>query len=77
MRRATEGRASSASSSQNGRKVHLHVSDDGCGFDPDATSARADAGFGLTSMRERAHAFGGAFEVHSRPGSGTQVDVAL
>jgi signal transduction histidine kinase len=62
---------------ENGRQVHLHVSDDGCGFDPHAfTLGTADA-FGLTSMRERAHAFGGAFEVRSRPGSGTQVDVTL
>ncbi len=62
---------------QNGRKVHLRVSDDGRGFDLAAVSAAGREGFGLTSMRERAHAFGGAFEVHSRPGSGTQVDVAL
>ena len=67
--------SSSASSSQSGRKVHLHVSDDGRGFDLAAVSAAGREGFGLTSMRERAHAFGGAFDVHSRPGSGTQVEV--
>ena len=48
---------------ENGRQVHLHVSDDGCGFDPDAVTLGGADAFGLTSMRERAHAFGGAFEV--------------
>jgi signal transduction histidine kinase len=62
---------------QNGRQVHLHVSDDGRGFDPESLTPGREGGFGLTSMRERAHAFGGAFEVRSRPGGGTQVDVAL
>jgi signal transduction histidine kinase len=62
---------------QNGRQVHLHVSDDGKGFDPEGLTLGSGDAFGLTSMRERAHAFGGAFEVRSRPGSGTQVDVTL
>ena len=62
---------------QNGRQVHLHVSDDGCGFDPGSLPPTTGEGFGLTSMRERAHSFGGAFVVRSRPGAGTQVDVTL
>jgi signal transduction histidine kinase len=62
---------------ENGRQVHLHVSDDGCGFDTSSLTLGGTDAFGLTSMRERAHAFGGAFEVRSRPGAGTQVDVTL
>ena len=47
------------------------VRDDGAGFDPGRTSA----GFGLTSMRERAEAIGGLFTVTSAPGAGTTIRV--
>ena len=51
------------------------VADDGVGFDP-ATTAR---GAGLTNMRDRLEALGGAFHVESTPGRGTVVhgDVPL
>lgn len=63
---------------ENGRRVVLRISDDGCGFDPAAvTSGRGRGGFGLVSMRERAQAVGGTFELRSRPGAGTQVQVVL
>ncbi len=58
------------------RRVRLRVSDDGSGFNPTAV-ARLGEGFGLTSMRERAHAVGGSFDVESKPGSGTMVEVVL
>ena len=58
-----------------GRRVRLRVSDDGRGFDP-AAPPRV-GGFGLTSMRERAHALGGSFDVQSRPGAGTTVEVVV
>lgn len=61
----------------NGRRVRLQVSDDGSGFDPAGVTSRDGGGFGLISMRERAHAVGGSFDVRSRPGSGTRVDVVL
>jgi signal transduction histidine kinase len=60
----------------NGRRVRLHVSDDGSGFDPAVVTSR-DGGFGLTSMRERAHAVGASFDVRSGPGGGTRVEVVL
>jgi signal transduction histidine kinase len=60
-----------------GRRVRLRISDGGSGFDPAAVSARDGGGFGLTSMRERAHAVGGSFDVESRPGSGTRVEIVL
>ncbi len=57
----------------NGDAVLLKVTDDGRGFDPEEPSG----GFGLTSMRERAQALGGALDVSSRPGEGTEVRVKL
>jgi signal transduction histidine kinase len=51
----------------------LTVRDDGLGFDevPD------DAGFGLFSMRQAAHALGGAVHVESAPGRGTTVEAVI
>jgi len=51
----------------------LSVRDDGCGFDPSASSS----GFGLISMRERAEAVGGTFALASGPARGTTVEVAI
>jgi len=48
---------------------YLLVADDGAGFDPGAQQT----GFGLISMRERAEALPGTFELSSRPGEGTTV----
>jgi signal transduction histidine kinase len=55
-------------------RIVLVVRDDGHGFD--ATQPRA--GFGLTSMQERAEAIGGVFTLMTAPGRGTiiRVDVA-
>jgi signal transduction histidine kinase len=58
------------------RRVRLRISDDGSGFDP-ATAAERPPGYGLISMRERAHAAGGTFDVRSRPGTGTSIEVVL
>jgi signal transduction histidine kinase len=49
------------------------VEDDGRGFDP--AVARQSTGFGLTSMRERAAALPGAFDISSAEGRGTAVTV--
>ena len=52
----------------------LKVVDNGQGFAPPALDrVSKGAGLGLSSMRERAVASGGTFEVVSSPGSGTQV----
>jgi signal transduction histidine kinase len=48
---------------------YLRVADDGAGFDPEVRRT----GFGLISMRERAKALPGTFELNSRPGGGTTV----
>jgi signal transduction histidine kinase len=49
------------------------VRDDGVGFDP--KSARA--GNGLGNMRDRIDAVGGALLLHSRPGDGAEVSIAI
>jgi signal transduction histidine kinase len=51
------------------RRLILEVADDGTGFDPELASG----GLGLTSMRERAAAVGGALRISSTQGAGTTV----
>jgi signal transduction histidine kinase len=50
-------------------EIRIVVRDDGEGFDPEAPTA----GRGLAGMRERIELFGGAIEVSSKPGEGTEV----
>jgi two-component system, NarL family, sensor kinase len=57
--------------------VCLTVRDDGRGFDPSALN-RPDAGhLGLRLLRDLAEDAGGTFDVSSRLGSGTEVDLEL
>ena len=51
----------------------LVVSDDGCGFDPEARHG----GAGLIGMAERAAAAGGRLDLRSAPGSGTTLRVSV
>ncbi len=53
------------------------VGDNGAGFDPDDPSGNGHSQFGLRTMRERAEAIGAAFQVKSKPGSGTQIAVRV
>jgi signal transduction histidine kinase len=53
--------------SHSNRALTFEVADDGDGFDP----AARPPGSGLTNMRDRLDALGGALEVRSAPGSGT------
>ena len=53
----------------------LRVTDDGIGFEPAA--ARRDGHFGLAGMRERAGQIGADFQLRSRPGAGTVVEVVV
>ena len=52
--------------------VHLSISDDGVGFDPE--SPRVNHGLGLVSMRERLRSVGGEFSIWSKPSLGTLVE---
>jgi signal transduction histidine kinase len=53
----------------------LRVTDDGIGM-TNQTASSAE-GFGLTSMRQRALAIGGEWQLESEPGMGTRVSVRL
>jgi signal transduction histidine kinase len=55
----------------------LRVADDGKGFDPSSENYLSNRHLGLTSMRERAAELGGALELRSRPGEGTEVIVVV
>ena len=59
--------------------LELSVKDDGVGFDPAIRHKpkKQDEGFGLVSMRERAVTLGGAFEIKSAPGEGTEIIVRV
>ena len=59
--------------------LSLDISDDGCGFNPEAlTNADGEAGgMGLLSMRERAELLGGQFRLRAAPGAGASVGARL
>lgn len=60
-----------ASQGQGG--VHIAVSDDGQGFDPQAT----EHGRGLPGMRRRADEMGASLHLHSHPGQGSRVELVF
>lgn len=55
----------------------VEVADDGDGFDPLRSARTGWPRFGLQTMRERAEAIGGQFELDSQSGRGTRVTVRL
>ena len=60
-----------------GDGVHCRIEDNGAGFDALEGGESPEGHLGLTSMRERAHLAGGWFQVSSRRGRGTVVEVWL
>src|SRR5919199_575877 len=58
-------------------QLRVVVADDGQGFTPGSQKNGKARPLGLTSMRERAEALGGTFQVNSQPGSGTQVSATI
>jgi signal transduction histidine kinase/ligand-binding sensor domain-containing protein len=60
-----------------GNVLRLRVKDDGKGFEPANTFALSGGHFGIVGMRERAERLGGRFDLTSRPGDGTQVEVKV
>jgi signal transduction histidine kinase len=62
-----------------GRSFECLITDDGVGFCPATATERktAGAGFGLSSMRQRAMAVGGKLEISSTPGSGAEVKFSV
>lgn len=57
--------------------VVVEIVDDGQGFDPLVLDRTGWPRLGLQTMRERAQAIGGAFDVVSAPGEGTQIAVQV
>jgi two-component system sensor histidine kinase DegS len=58
-------------------QLQVVIADDGQGFLPAPSKNGKARPLGLTSMRERAEALGGTFQVQSRPDAGTQVIAAI
>lgn len=54
--------------------LHLRVSDNGVGFDPDIVDPEQH---GLKGLRERVAALGGTLAIISRPGGGTLLEMAM
>lgn len=61
-----------------GAECAMIIADDGMGFDSAAVaSPRRRASLGMVTMRERAEAIGGRFEVVTAPGQGTRIIVKV
>lgn len=60
-------------------RVVVAIEDEGDGFDVDILDGRESGNlrFGLRSIRQRCDDLGGAFRIHSAPGVGTRVTLAL
>ena len=62
-----------------GPELIFEIEDNGCGFDPQRLSNKAESlsGLGILNMQERAEICGGSFSLHSRPGAGTRIRVSF
>src|SRR5258708_6076104 len=58
-------------------KLRVHVSDDGCGIDPEVLRAGRDGHWGLPGMRERAERIGAKLHVWSSATAGTEVELSV
>ena len=58
-------------------RILFSVTDNGCGFDPQAAPGPEQGHFGLLGVTERINSFEGSMTVDSTPGKGTRVVVAL
>lgn len=56
-------------------EIHLSVSDNGSGFDPESEFTKK--GLGFISMRERLRQVDGCIHIHTRPLRGTRVEVSV
>ena len=52
-------------------RLFLSLCDEGSGFDANKLER---PGLGILSMQGRARLLGGEFEIHSKPGKGTQIE---
>ncbi|HVA89367.1 MAG TPA: sensor histidine kinase [Chloroflexota bacterium] len=78
VRKHAGARAATVTLTANGPdQLRVVIADDGQGFTPGSQRNGKARPLGLTSMRERVEALGGAFLVNSQPGSGTQVTATI
>jgi signal transduction histidine kinase len=54
----------------------MSIADDGVGMEQ-RPELYARQGFGLSSMRQRAGAIGGEWQIESQPGAGTRISVRI
>ena len=62
---------------RSGSDYVMSVEDDGVGYDAAGERAAPHAGLGMVTMRERAQAVGGRFEVRAASGDGTRLTVRV
>ena len=61
------------------QSISLFIEDNGRGFNVEEALSKKDplSGYGLTAMRERSEIFGGSFQIDSKIGKGTKINVIL
>jgi signal transduction histidine kinase len=57
--------------------LHVRIRDDGRGIGATVLESGKPGHFGLLGMRERAQRLGAHFEVWSKPGAGTEIDLRV
>jgi signal transduction histidine kinase len=67
------GRGQLVHAHQDGSMLEIRVSDQGPGFPPDAQVIGSAGRLGLAGLRTRIESLGGALEIRSRPGHGTDL----
>lgn len=78
VRKHAAAQAATVTLTSNGAdQLRVVIADDGQGFTPGPHRNGTARPLGLTSMRERVEALGGTLQVHSQPGSGTQVTATI
>lgn len=59
------------------RRLCVIVRDNGCGIDPELLDSVRNCHWGLVGMRERAENIDAQLKIWSRPGAGTEVEIAV
>jgi len=59
------------------RKLHLHIADNGRGFEQTEAFSSSKGHFGLIGMRERVEGIGGELTLATETGVGTQIEVTV